>query len=140
MPMQNDMWLNLPSADLKKAKEFFVKIGFEMNEMHQAPHMVSMYVGANKVVVNLFQQSLFQEFIGGQQITDAKASNEMLFSIGAGSPQEVDALAKKVVEAGGKLYANPGYKDGWMYGFGFVDLDGHRWNALYMDFTKIPKA
>ena len=55
------MWLNLPSSDLKKAKEFFVKVGFEMNEMHQAPHMVSMFVGSKKTVVNLFHQSILRK-------------------------------------------------------------------------------
>ena len=28
---------------------------------------------------------------------------------------------------------------GWMYGFGFCDIDGHRWNVLYMDMSKMPK-
>lgn len=27
----------------------------------------------------------------------------------------------------------------WMYGAGFTDLDGHRWNVLYMDMSKMPK-
>jgi len=26
-----------------------------------------------------------------------------------------------------------------MYGFAFADLDGHRWNQVYMDFSKMPK-
>ena len=137
--MQNDLWLNLASKDLQKAKEFFVKLGFEMNERHAAPHMVSMFVGKNKVVVNLFNEDLFKSFIGGQPITNAVASNEVLFSIGADSPDEVDQLAARAVEAGGKLYGKPGYKDGWMYGCGFSDLDGHRWNVLFMDMSKLPK-
>ena len=137
--MSNELWLNLPSKDLKKAKEFFVKMGFEMNDRHAGPHMVSMFVGSQRVVVNLFQESLFQQFIGGQSVTDNQQSNEILFSIGAGSPKEVDDMAKKAVDAGGTLYGKPGYKDGWMYGCGIVDLDGHRWNILYMDMSKLPK-
>ena len=137
--MQNDLWLNLASKDLKKAKEFFIKLGFQMNEQHAAPNMVSMIVGKNKVVVNLFNEDLFKGFIGGQTITDATASNEILFSIGADSPAEVDQMAARALEAGGKLYGKPGYKDGWMYGCGFSDLDGHRWNVLYMDMSKLPR-
>jgi len=138
--MQNDLWLNLASKDLKKAKEFFTKLGFAMNDHHAASHMVSMFIGSNKVVVNLFDEKLFQGFIGGQAITNTLNSNEVLFSIGASSPAEVDDLAHKAVEAGGVLYGKPGYKDGWMYGCGFIDLDGHRWNILYMDLNKMPKA
>lgn len=137
--MSKEMWLNLPSKDLIKAKDFFVKLGFDIDTEHSGPHMVSLRVGSNKVIVNLFAESLFQQFIGGQKITDAVASNEILFSVGASSPQEVDELAKKAVDAGGVLYGKPGYKDGWMYGCGFVDLDGHRWNILYMDFSKLNK-
>lgn len=137
--MNNDFWLNLPSKNLPKAKEFFVKLGFEINPRHSAPHMVSMLVGNKGIVVNLFTESLFQEFIGGHKVSDG-LSNEILFSIGASSPTEVDDLAAKAVAAGGTLYAKPGYKDGWMYGCGFIDLDGHRWNVLFMDMSKMPKG
>lgn len=137
--MQNELWLNLSSKDLKKAKEFFIKIGFTINDRHSAPHMVSLFVGNKNVVVNFFEEKLFQGFIGGQLITNTSQSNEVLFSIGADSPADVDDIAHKAVAAGGQLYGKPGYKDGWMYGCGFTDLDGHRWNVLYMDFTKMPK-
>ena len=78
-------------------------------------------------------------FIGGHPITDANQSNEVLFSMSATTPVEVDEMASKVVEAGGTLYSKPGYKDGWMYGCGFTDLDGHRWNILNMDMSKMPQ-
>lgn len=138
--MENEFWLNLSSKDLKKSKEFFEKLGFKMNERHQAPHMVSMFIGNKNVVLNLFTEELFKGFIGGHAITATAESNEILFSIGAGSPAEVDTMAQKAVDAGGKLYGKPGYKDGWMYGCGFADLDGHRWNILYMDMNKLPKG
>ncbi len=137
--MENEFWLNLASKDLKKAKEFFIGLGFLINDRHSAPHMVSLFLGHKKVVLNLFAENLFQGFIGGQAVTKTEQSNEVLFSIGAQSPDEVDTMAKKAVEAGGTLYAKPGYKDGWMYGCGFSDLDGHRWNILFMDLSKMPK-
>lgn len=137
--MQNEFWLNLASKDLKKSKEFFTKLGFVMNERHQAPHMVSMFVGNKGVVLNLFSEQMLQSFIQ-HPVTKTSESNEIIFSLGAQSPEEVDQFAQKAVEAGAVLYAQPGYKDGWMYGCGFVDLDGHRWNLLYMDMTKIPAS
>jgi predicted lactoylglutathione lyase len=112
--MTGSIWINLPSTNLSGAKKFFTAIGFEINKMHEAPHMVSMFVGQNMVVVNLFDSNLFQKFIGDQAVTVAKNSNEVLFSVGANSPEEVDLLAKKVTAAGGTLYSNPQYTDGWM--------------------------
>lgn len=137
--MTGPIWINLASANLPRAKEFFMAIGFEINKIHESSHMVSMYAGQNRLIINLFAPSLFQGFIGEQAVTDPKKSTEVLFSIGAESPEEVDKVASKVKEAGGTIYAEPGYTDGWMYGFGFIDLDGHRWNLLYMDMAKMPK-
>jgi uncharacterized protein len=136
--MDNDFWLNLASNDLPKAKAFFSKLGFEMNERHANPGMVSMYIGSKKVVLNLFPAEVLQGF-GGSPVTDTSKSVEVLFSLGAGSRAEVDTLAQKAVDAGGILYAKPAEKDGWMYGCGFVDTDGHRWNVLYMDLSRMPR-
>lgn len=92
----------------------------------------------NDFWLNLFAENVFQGFIGGQAITNASQSNEILFSIGATSPKEVDKIASKAEKAGGKVYGKPGYKDGWMYGCGFTDIDRHPWNILYMDMSKMP--
>ncbi len=137
--MKNDFWINLPTKDITRARKFFTDLGFEMNTAHAAPHMVSMLLGEKKIIVNIFEEALFREFIGGQKATDAKDSNEVLFSLGADSPAEVDQWMEKAVKAGATVYGKPGYKDGWMYGAGFVDPDGHRWNLLFMDMSKLPK-
>lgn len=135
--MENEFWLNLASKDLKKSKEFFTKLGFEMNDKHPNPGMVSMFIGNKRVVLNLFPAATFEGF-SQQPLNDTTKTAEILFSIGAGSRAEVDALSQKAVDAGGTLYAKPREKDGWMYGSGIVDLDGHRWNILYMDMSKMP--
>ncbi|MEY2828706.1 MAG: hypothetical protein RIQ33_564, partial [Bacteroidota bacterium] len=72
-------------------------------------------------------------------IADTSKGSEVLISFDAESPEEVDTLVKNVKAAGGIVYGEPGWNQGWMYGCGFVDMDGHRWNMLYMDMTKMPK-
>jgi predicted lactoylglutathione lyase len=136
--MNFKIWINLASNNLPAAKDFYQKIGFEMNTMHEAPHMVSMFVGLNRIVINLFEVKLMEQFMGNHPITITQKSNEVLFSISAESPAEVDEWAKKVRVAGGVLYSEPMLVDGWMYGFGFMDPDGHRFNLLYMDMSKMP--
>jgi hypothetical protein len=86
----------------------------------------------------LFEEQVFKSFTQ-HTVADTKQGNEVLFSIGAESREEVDEIAKKATEAGGIVFAKPGEKDGWLYGCGFADLDGHRWNILYMDMSKMPK-
>lgn len=51
----------------------------------------------------------------------------------------MDQFTEKVKEAGGTVFSKPAESEGWMYGSAFADLDGHRWNILYMDFSKMPK-
>ena len=96
-----------------------------------------MLVGEGNFVVMLFGESMFQHFIQ-HQITDTKQSSEFLISIDAESREEVDAIAQSAKDAGGTVFAEPAENQGWMYGCGFADLDGHRWNVLYMDFSKMP--
>jgi len=136
--MTKSLWINLPVNDVNQSKDFFTKIGFTPNTQYGSNEdSASFLVGDSKLVIMLFKKSLYESFAGAavpKPITGA----EVLFSIDAESPEEVDELAKKVIDAGGQLYGEPGYKDGWMYGCGFIDLDGQRWSILYMDLSKMP--
>lgn len=134
--MTKQIWLNLPVKEVAKSKAFFSKIGFSFNEEHDTPSSTCMVVGEGNFVVMLFEESLFEGF-SQNKITDTKTSSEILISIDAESKEEVDTLAKKVQEAGGNVFAPPAESQGWMYGCGFADLDGHRWNVLFMDFSKL---
>nr|WP_294928059.1 VOC family protein [uncultured Flavobacterium sp.] len=134
--MTKQIWLNLPVKNVAKAKDFFWKIGFSFNEQHDTPSSTCMVIGEGNFVVMLFEELLFKSF-SQNELTDTQSGSEILISIDAESKEEVDALAEKVTEAGGTVFSPPAESQGWMYGFGFADLDGHRWNVLYMDFSKL---
>ena len=136
--MTQQIWLNLPVKEVAKSKIFFSKIGFSFNEQHDTNHSTCMLVGEKNFVVMLFEEAMFEGFVQNK-ITDAQSGSEILISIDAESREEVDALARKAEEAGGTLFAKPTEIQGWMYGCGFADLDGHRWNVLFMDFSKLSK-
>ncbi|PVW16417.1 VOC family protein [Marixanthomonas spongiae] len=132
-------WLNLPVANIQKSKAFFKAIGFKPNPMHEgAEHLASFLIGEKEVVLMLFPEATFTGFTQNGLVNTAKAT-EVLLNIDAQSKAEVDALAKTVQKAGGTLYVEPSESEGWMYGMGFKDLDGHRWSVLYMDMDKMPK-
>lgn len=137
--MTKDIWLNLPVKDLKRSKAFFTRLGFRFSTKHgDSPVSACMLIGAKDTIVMLFDEKVFQSFTL-HNITDTELSSEILISIDAESRAEVDELARKAEEAGAKVFAKPGEKDGWMYGCGFSDPDGHRWNVLYMDLAKMLK-
>ena len=134
--MINDLWINLPVKDMKRSRAFFAALGLEPTP--RGDDMTSIAFGDKKVVVVLCSEPRFAGFVTNG-LADARAGNEVLVSLGAESREAVDALAKQAKDAGATLYAEPAEHQGWMYGCGFVDLDGHRWNVLHMDFSKMPK-
>lgn len=136
--MTKDLWVNLPVKDVKKSKEFFTSIGFTPEESHETADMACVKVGEKNIAVLLFAEETLKGFMKNE-ISDTQAGSEMMISFDAESREEIDEMARKVFEAGGRIFAEPAEIQGWMYGFAFADLDGHRWNQIFMDFSKMPK-
>ena len=137
--MINEFWINLPVNDVKKSVDFFTQLGFTFNTNHgTSEHSACMMVGQKNVVVMLFSKEFFETFTKAKTAKNNKR-REVLLSLDTNSRAEIDKMAKKVTKAGGTIFAPPADNQGWMYGFGFEDLDGHHWNMLYMDMEKMPK-
>jgi predicted lactoylglutathione lyase len=135
--MKNEFWLNLAVKDIKKSQEFFTELGFGHKNFCET--MVTILAGKDEMAINLFLEEAFESFSGNDNCDTSKAT-EILFNIGADTKEEVDEFAVKVRKAGGIVYRGPEEKDGWMYGCGFTDLDGHRWSKLFMDMKKMPNG
>lgn len=136
--MPDSLWINLPVKNVNLSRIFFTQIGFTLNTQYgNSEHSASFLVG--KMVVMLFNENTFKSFIKNE-LTDTKQGNEVLFSIGAASKEDVNEIAEKVIAAGGNVFSAPAESQGWMYGCAFSDPDGHRWNSLYMDMSKMPKG
>ena len=137
--MTNDIWLNLPVKDLAKSIHFFTQIGFVNNPgPGNTANSASFLVGDKKVVLMLFAQDMFAGFTR-HTLADTAQGSEVLFSLGAVTREDVDKYARNAKAAGGTVFAEPGESNGFMYGCGFCDPDGHRWNALFMDMSKLSK-
>ncbi len=136
--MIKEVWLNLPVKDVNVSKKFFSAIGFSFNDKNPDPNSAALVVGSKGTIVMLFPETMFKNFTQNN-VADTKQGNEILISFDAESKQEVDDLADKVSKAGGNVFAKPTEIQGWMYGCGFADPDGHRWNILFMDKSKMPK-
>ncbi len=138
--MTKEFWINLPVKDIDKSKEFFTELGFSFNTQYgNSSNSACLLVGQKNVVVMLFNESTFKSFTSNE-IADTTHATEVLFSIDAESKEEVDEMARRAIDAGGKSNHQPNEMKGWMYGCVFTDPDGHRWNVLYMDKGKMPKS
>ena len=128
--MAKDFWLNLPVKDLNRSKEFFTKLGFTFsNGPGATPTSAPMVV--EDVVVMLFEEATFKKIVN-QEVANTETACEVLLSFSAYSKEEVDEMAKKAAEAGGKTNHVPSEMKGPMYGCLFSDPDGHKWNVLYL--------
>ncbi|MBS1914964.1 MAG: extradiol dioxygenase [Bacteroidetes bacterium] len=135
--MTKELWLNLPVKNVKASKTFFTNLGFSFNpRFGDSDENVCLMIGEKNIAVMLFAEQMFKHIIRNE-IADTKSGNEMIISFDVSSKEEVDEIAKKAEEAGGTVFGKPSEIQGWMYGCGFTDLDGHRWNALYMDMNKM---
>jgi predicted lactoylglutathione lyase len=138
--MIKEFWLNLPVKDINKSKTFFSQLGFKFNTQNgNSDASACMLIGDKNVVVMLFEEPAFKGFTQ-HEVADTSKGSEILLSIDAQSKEEVDELTQKAIEAGGTSTHKPSEMKGWMYGSLFIDLDGHRWNVLYMDMNRMQQG
>ena len=120
------IWANLASSDLEKTTQFYTALGFQSNgKMDEG---TSFFFGQNKFVINFFIEQRLKKDVNGN--IGIPKENEVIFSLSAGSKEEVNDWVEKVKSAGGTIFAEPqDYEIG--YTFGFADPDGHKFNVLY---------
>lgn len=133
--MAKQIFINLPVKDLDKSIAFFTKLGFTFNPQFTDEKATCMIV-SDTIYVMLLVEKFFKTFTT-KEIINAKQNTEAIIALSADSKQDVDDIIKKAVAAGGQS-PKEASDDGWMYGRGFEDLDGHLWEILYMDESAIP--
>ena len=133
--MAKQIFINLPVKDLTKSVSFFKKLGFKFNPQFTDDKAACMIIGEN-IYSMLLLEKFFKSFTK-KKVADAKKTTEVLIAIDVKSRKDVDKMIKKAIAAGGSLYNKP-QDHGWMYGHSFADLDGHQWEILYMDESKMP--
>lgn len=127
------IFVNLPVRDLKRARDFFAKLGFDFDPKFSDDKAVCMIV-SDEAYVMLLAEPFFKTFTK-REICDTSRQSEGLFALSCETRAEVDEIVKKAISAGGKS-AMDKMDQGSMYGWSFYDPDGHHWEVMWMD----PKA
>ncbi|GAB3269683.1 VOC family protein [Larkinella harenae] len=128
--MATSIFINLPVKDLNKSVDFFTKIGYTFNPQFTDENATCMVV-SDTIYFMLLVEDYFKSFTK-KEIADTKKSAEAIFCLSAESREAVDELVSKAVAAGGTA-PNEKQDQGFMYGHGFQDLDGHLWEVMWMD-------
>jgi predicted lactoylglutathione lyase len=124
------LFVNIPVRDLQRSIEFFEALGFTFNTQFTDATATSMLVGEDAYFMLLTTEK-FKEF-SKRPVGDPRKETNALFAISVNSRDEVDALVKKALAAGGSHAADP-QDHGFMYAWSFYDLDGHHWEVFWMD-------
>ena len=133
--MAKKIFINLPVGDLKKAMDFYTKIGFTNNPVFTDETAACMVL-SEEIYAMLLTHAKFSEFTS-KKIIDAKTSIGVINSISLDSLEEVNTMADAALKAGGSEPNTP--KDyGFMQQRSFSDQDGNHWEVLYMDMSKFP--
>ena len=134
--MATKIFINLPVADLQKAKSFYTAIGFTNNPQFSDDTAACMVL-TEEIYVMLLTHAKFSEFTT-KEVGNALKTASVINCLSVDSTEEVNTMINKVLKAGGKEPMEA--KDyGFMQQRSFEDLDGHLWEVLYMDMAKFPQ-
>lgn len=127
--MVNSLFVNLPIANLKKSVEFFSELGFTFNPQFTDEQSTCMIVSDN-IFVMLLEHAKFESFI--EKKIASRDTTEAILALSCDSAEEVKTLTEKALAMGGRKLNEP--EDmGFMFSWGFEDLDGHLWDVFWMN-------
>ena len=125
-PAARTVFVNLPVQDLQRAVAFFTALGFRFNPEFTDERAAAMVVNEAAFVM-LLAEDFFTTFTGNP----VPSTSEVVIALSAGSPAEVDDLVGRALAEGGAP-AQDKICDGPMYGWSFLDPDGHQWELIHL--------
>lgn len=133
--MASQIFLNLPVKDLDRSVDFFEKLGYSFNPDFTNEKGACMVV-TDDIYVMLLTEAFFQTFTR-KPVHDAAQATGAIICLTLDSSNAVDAIVAKAVAAGAKTHFDAS-DEGFMYGHGFEDLDGHLWEYVHMKPDAVP--
>jgi predicted lactoylglutathione lyase len=134
--MAKMIFVNLPVKDLAAATRLYQAIGCEKNEAFSNDQAASL-VWSDTITFQLLTHDYFASY-APKPIADAHQAVGALIALTRDSREAVDAIAEAAAGAGGKADVRPPMDMGWMYNRAFEDVDGHVFEAVWMDMSALP--
>lgn len=128
--MGTKIFVNLAVQDLDRSMAFFKQLGFAFNPQFTDETAACMTITAD-IYAMLLTHPKFKEFTK-KAIADAHQVTEVLTCLSFDSKDQVNDLVDQAIAAGATEARAP-QDYGFMYGRSFNDLDGHIWEAIWMD-------
>lgn len=126
------IFINMATKNVAAAREFYTKLGFEINEMFSNENNIFIMIAQNVQLI-LGTEAFFKQIGETREFTDASKVTEASVAISVGSREEVDELFNKAIAAGGKQFGDTvEEKEIGLYARAFFDLDDHKIDINYM--------
>lgn len=129
--MSTMIFVNLPVRDLGRAMAFYEAIGATNNPQFTDDTAACM-VFSETIYVMLLTHAKWA-FFTKKPICDAHAAGEVMLALSRDSRDAVNEMASAAGRAGGAADVNSPQDHGFMLTRSFEDLDGHTWEAVWMD-------
>lgn len=129
------LFVNIPVSDLQRSITFFEALGMTFNPHFTDATATCMLVGEDAYFM-LLVRDRFGSF-ASHPVGNPHTETNAIFALSVNSREEVDEMVAKAVAAGG-AFAVDRQDHGFMYGWSFLDPDGHHWEVFWMDPNAIP--
>ena len=128
--MTAKIFVNLPVADLPRAKAFYAALGFA-NEPRFTDDTAACMVLSEAIHVMLLTHAKWQGFT--TRPICPPGSSEVSLALACADRAEVDRLVHAGAANGGTPDVNPPEDHGFMFQRTIADPDGHIWEPFWMD-------
>lgn len=126
--MPTQIFVSLPVRNLQDSTRFYESLGYRKNSQF-SDDTVSSFDISETIHLMLATHDKFRE-LTPKQIGDPCKVCHSLLSLSCESREEVDSIVSKAIAAGGSKAHDP-EDHGFMYQYGFYDLDGHGWGVFW---------
>lgn len=133
--MAKMIFVNLPVADLSRAKAFYEALGFTNNPQFSDETSAAM-VWSETINVMLITHAKWRSFTN--RPIPPTTSSEVMLAISCDSRVAVDQMNDAAAKQGGMADINAKQDLGFMYVRSLIDPDGHVWEAMWMDSAALP--
>jgi len=126
--MISSIYVNMPVLNVERSKEFFLALGFSLNENYSGPDNSCIVINSN-ISAMLMNLEKFKSFIDKDVAT--RNTSEVILSFACESEEEIRSLCEKAFSMGGRKINEPEDSD-FMFSWAFEDLDGHLWDLFWV--------
>lgn len=124
--MSKTVFINLPTKNVATARQFYEKMGFEINKEYSTNENVFVVFSENVQLI-LADEAFLRQLGETREFADASKVTEVSVALEVDNREEVDKLFDAAIAAGGKQAGKTQEEAEFgLYSRGFYDLDSHK--------------